>query len=45
MVLVDTSAWFNFFLTSLAIGNSLPTFSLDRHFEDLSRLTGLTLWS
>jgi predicted nucleic acid-binding protein len=31
-------------LTSLAIRNNIPVFSLDRHFEDLSRLTSLTLW-
>ena len=31
-------------LASLAIRNNFPVFSLDRHFEDLSRLTGLTLW-
>ncbi len=31
-------------LASLAIRNNLPVFSLDRHFEDLSRLTDLTLW-
>jgi predicted nucleic acid-binding protein len=31
-------------LTALAIRNNIPVFSLDRHFEDLSRLTSLTLW-
>jgi predicted nucleic acid-binding protein len=31
-------------LTSLAIRNEIPVFSLDRHFEDLSRLTSLTVW-
>jgi predicted nucleic acid-binding protein len=31
-------------LASLAIRNNLPVFSMDRHFEDLSRLTDLTLW-
>ena len=31
-------------LASLAIRNNLPVFSLDRHFINLSRLTGLTLW-
>jgi predicted nucleic acid-binding protein len=31
-------------LTSLAVRNEIPVFSLDRHFVDLSRLTSLTLW-
>jgi predicted nucleic acid-binding protein len=31
-------------LTALAIRNNIPIFSLDRHFEDLSGLTSLTLW-
>ena len=31
-------------LASLAIQNNFPVFSLDRHFEDLSRLTSLILW-
>ena len=32
------------FLASLAIRNNFSVFSLDRHFEDLSHLTDLTLW-
>jgi predicted nucleic acid-binding protein len=31
-------------LSSLAIRNSHSVFSLDRHFKDIARLTGLTLW-
>jgi predicted nucleic acid-binding protein len=31
-------------LASLAIKNRLPIFSLDKHFQVLSRLTGLSLW-
>jgi predicted nucleic acid-binding protein len=31
-------------LASLAIRNNFPVFSLDHHFEDLSHLTGVTLW-
>jgi predicted nucleic acid-binding protein len=31
-------------LASLAMRNNFPVLSLDRHFEDLSRLTGLPLW-
>jgi hypothetical protein len=31
-------------LTSLALRNNLSVFSLDRHFEALSRLTGLILF-
>jgi predicted nucleic acid-binding protein len=31
-------------LASLAVRNNFPVFSLDRHFEVLSRLTGITLW-
>ena len=31
-------------LAAVALRNSLPLFSLDRHFEAISQLTGLQLW-